>query len=164
MNEKEFKLQKGVKFWNIVASIFFALVCLFMYGVFVANKPANFSVSVFDVLILSLASFRLIRLFIYDNITLCLRDLFTDVVHEDGKYFYRESKNSFKVTLHKLMNCPWCFGIWCSFIGSFLYFTFPPLQIIFVVFAISGIASFVMLLTNLIGWHAEGKKKQTQMS
>jgi hypothetical protein len=129
-----------------------------MYGIFMANKPAGFTVSIFDIFILSLATFRLVRLFIYDNITLWLRDMFNDVKHIEGKYFYVESENSFKLTLHKLMNCPWCFGVWAAFFSAFFYFTFPHLQIIFIVLAIAGIGSFVMIVSNLIGWSAEEKK------
>lgn len=158
MTEKEFKLYKGVKRWNMIASIFFVALCLFMYGVFLAHRPLDFSISIFDIVILSLASFRLIRLFIYDNITLFIRDWFMDVVHADGRYSYEESKNSFKLTMYKLTNCPWCFGIWVSFVSIFFYATFPLLRVVFIALAISGIASFIMLLTNFVGWSAEAKK------
>lgn len=163
MREEEFKLLRAVKIWNLTASVFFLVICLIMFIVFQSLKPVNFVVTIFDLIILSLANFRLVRLFIYDNITVFLREIFMDLKIRDNldgiKIFdYIESKNSFKFTLHKLLQCPWCFGIWTSFISSFFYFTFPELQIVFIVLAISALASFSILLSNLIGWTAEEKK------
>ena len=158
MTEAEYKLARGVKIWNILASIFFAFLCLCMYVIFITHQPENFGVSIFDILILAFANFRLIRLFIYDNMTLFIREMFMDLKVTDGKYEFVSSKNSFKLTMYKLMTCPWCFGVWSAFISSFVYFMHPELKIVFVILAISAIASFFMLLTNLIGWHAEHKK------
>ena len=162
MTEQEYKLDRGVRNWNILAFIFFVLLCIFMYKFFLIYRPDNFELTIYDLVILSLANFRLIRLFIYDNMTLFIREIFMDLkVLDDNdtkKYVFMESKNAFKLTLYKLSNCPWCFGIWSSFISAFLYFTFPVFKVVFIILAISAVASFLMILTNLIGWYAESKK------
>jgi hypothetical protein len=153
-------LHRQVKVWNVVASVFFVGLCLFMYFVFVSLQP-NFSLQqivYFDLLILALATHRLIHLFIYDNITLFIRELFLDLEIQDGLYKFVNSKNSFKLTMHKLLNCPWCLGVWIAFVSAFFYFTFPALQIVFIILAFSSIASLLILLTNLFGWSAEEKK------
>ncbi len=74
------------------------------------------------------------------------------------KYRYINSKNSFKLTMHKLLNCPWCFAVWTTFVSAFFYFSFPQTQLIFILLAISSSASFLIIFTNLIGWSAEAKK------
>lgn len=162
MTEQEYFLNKNVKLWNVTAMIFFSVLCIFMYKIFLVFKPENFELTVYDILILIFANFRLIRLFIYDNMTLFVREWFMDLKilddNDSKKYVFVESKNSFKLTMYKLMTCPWCFGVWSSFISAFVYFTFPSLKVIFIVLSISAVASFLMLLTNLIGWHAEAKK------
>lgn len=162
MTEAELKLHNGVKMWNIIASVFFVLLVLFLYAIFLSFRPADFGVSVFDILILAFANFRLVRLFIYDNITLFLREMFMDLKNIDGKYEYINSTNSFKLTIYKLLTCPWCFGVWSSFISAFFYFTYPSFKFIFIILAISAIASFFMLLTNLIGWYAQGRKQEVE--
>lgn len=160
MTEKEYMLHQDVKLWNIIASLFFVFLCLAMYVVFLILRPEPFEVDIFDILVLSLANYRLIRLFVYDNMTLFLREMFMDLKIEEGTYSYVASDNSFKHTMHKLSTCPWCFGVWLSFVTSFLYFTFPFMQMPFVILGISGIASFLMIFTNLVGWYAESKKKE----
>lgn len=165
MSEQEYKLHQGVKMWNILASVFFVVLCVLMYVVFAKLRPNNFGVSFFDILILILGTFRLVRLFIYDNITLFLREFFMDLHiegEENKKYTYKESKSAFKLTMYKLLNCPWCFGVWVSFVAAFLYFSFPVFKLVFVVLAISSVASLLILIANLIGWLAEEKKLKVQ--
>lgn len=162
MTEEEYKLNQWVKIWNILASVFFVFFSLFLYGLFLTLRPADFGVNMYDLFILALANFRLIRLFIYDNMTLFIREFFMDLEVKYGKYNFVKSKNSFKLTMYKLMTCPWCFGVWSAFVSAFFYFTFPAFKFVFIILAISAVASFLMLLTNLIGWYAEGKKKEVE--
>jgi hypothetical protein len=165
MTEQEYKLHQGVKFWNIILSVLFLALCVALYGLFMKFRAENFGISIFDILVLSLANYRLIRLFIYDNITLFLRELFMDLkiseVEEIKSYEYVNSVNAFKLTMHKLLTCPWCFGVWTTFVSTFFYFSFLPFKILFVLLAISALASFMILVSNLVGWSAEYKKLST---
>ncbi len=162
MTKKEYELDVGVRVWNILASVFFFALCLGMYYVFLMTTKGEIQISVFDIVILSLANFRLIRLFIYDNMTHFIREMFMDLEVSEGKYKFNLSDNSFKLTMYKLMTCPWCFGMWCAFVSAFFYFTFPLTKIVFIILAISAVASFLMILMNLIGWYSEAKKLEVQ--
>ncbi len=162
MNKEEFLLHQNVKKWNIVATIFFVISCLVLYFIFQNLNSQNITITFFDILILSLANYRLIRLFVYDNITLFVREYFMDLKVADEKYEYVNSKSSFKLTVYKLLNCPWCFGIWTTFISAFFYFNFESFKIIFILLAISAIASSLVLMANFIGWSAELKKIQVK--
>ncbi|MEI9966747.1 MAG: DUF1360 domain-containing protein [Candidatus Moraniibacteriota bacterium] len=166
MTHKEFRFEENIKLWNILALVLFALLAWFGFVYLLDNRllgPISFA----DILILSLALLRLIRLFAYDNITLFLREAFMDVKkvrYADGGEETIErvpSQNSLKRTLDKLLNCPWCIGVWLSLGSLFLYFAVPQMQLFFVLLAIASLGSFFQVLTNLIGWSAEYKKLQS---
>ncbi len=162
MTEKEFKLHQGVKVWNIFFTIFFVLLTWFLTCLVFSWQILPDQIPVFDFVILSLAIFRLIRLFVYDNIFLFLRESFMDVERIEGRVFYVSSKNSLKLTIYKLLLCPWCFGVWAAMLAFFFYVIFPELFFIFIVLAIAALGSLLQLTTNLIGWQAESKKKEVE--
>lgn len=164
MTAEEFKLHQGIKFWNIVFTIFFVLVNIFGFWLFTENQlyvELEF-IGLFEILVLSLAVFRTIRLFVYDNITLFLREAFMDKKVVEGKYFFQESQNSLKRTIYKLLLCPWCFGVWSASIIVFVYFIFPELRIFVYILAVASVASVLQIFSNLIGWSAEEKKLKVQ--
>ena len=118
-----------------------------------------------DFFILALASMRLVRLFVYDNITLFIREMVLDVTRVryagTGDEFVERvsSRNSLKRTLEKLLNCPWCMGVWFASALLFFYCAFPEIWIFFLILAVSGVASLLMVFANLIGWAAEHQKR-----
>ena len=166
MNVEEFKIHQKVKLWNILASAFFLILCVVLYFAFAKIDIESLSISLFDIIIIALANHRLVRLFVYDNLTLFIREFFMDLkvvgVDDQKSYEYVKSNNSFKLTIYKLLTCPWCFGVWTVFVSSFFYFNFFEFKIIFVLLAISSLASFLIIFTNLLGWSAEAKKNSVE--
>lgn len=106
-------------------------------------------ISVWDATIMALATFRLTRLVVYDAITRWVRDFF-----EDAKEF------TFMGTVKTLINCPWCVGLWFALVVATAYFTSPFLWFFIFVLALAGVASFVQLTANLVGWSAEHRKRK----
>lgn len=165
MTKQEFKLHQNIKIWNIVFTIVFLFVN-FVGLTLVLNYYGDygFRVSVLDLFLITFATWRIIRLFVYDNITLFLREFFMDLkIHEleaGDKYEYLESKNSFKATCYKLLMCPWCFGVWTASILTYIYFLIPEFQILFIILSLSAIATFLQIWTNFVGWGAEERKKK----
>lgn len=138
-------------FWNISFSLFFILLStLGLAWLSAAGKLAAW-VPGSDFLLMALAIFRLIRLVSYDNITAFLRDGLSKY-HSD----------TFLGTLGVLVNCPWCTGLWFSFLVAFFYFASPIAWYVILVLALASVASFFQLLANLIGWSAEVKKRECQ--
>jgi hypothetical protein len=137
-------------FWSIVLSIFFAALLaggiwyLTMIGAFYRNL--GFA----DLLLMSLAVWRLIRLFTYDAITKFIRDWFVDARPE-----------TLRGSIHTLLTCPWCIGLWFSATVVFFYYATPYTWPVVLVLAIAALGSFLQILSNLIGWNAEYKKTQT---
>jgi hypothetical protein len=167
MTHKEFRLEENIKLWNIAALGLFAVLAYLAFEYLAENRlfaPISFA----DILILSLALLRLIRLFAYDNITLFLREAFLDVkklryAEEGGEFVERvPSENAGKRTLDKLFNCPWCIGVWLALGSLFLYFAVPETRLLFILLAVAALGSFFQMIANLLGWSAEYKKLQCQ--
>jgi len=110
-----------------------------------------YDVPVRDLALISLATFRLTRLFTYDVITKFIRD-----------WFINSRENSFSHTLGALLNCPWCTGLWFSFMVVFFYFATPFAWPVILILALAGVASFLMTLANLVGWMAEDRKLEVK--
>lgn len=153
--------------WQFFFSMFFVgLVALFV-GVLVRLGELPTSVTFFDATLITLATFRLTRLFVYDPITRWVRDLMVDkeVVSEEPLSSVTIRKPVIagpRRTLHELVSCPWCFGVWAALLTSFTYFATPYAWYPIFVLAIAGVASVLQIGANLIGWYAEGRKREVE--
>ena len=133
--------------WNALLTLFFAaLVAIAVWWLFAANR-VFYDVPFRDLLLIALATFRLTRLFTYDVITKFMRD-----------WFVGTRENSLPHTLGVLLNCPWCTGLWFSFLVVFFYFATPFAWPVIILLALAGLASFFMIVANLVSWTAEAKK------
>jgi hypothetical protein len=140
-----------IHFWNFVLSLFYAgLVCSGIYWLTMTGRLYA-DVPIMALVLMTLAIFRLVRLFCYDIITKFIRD-----------WFAGAKKNSLNHTISELLNCPWCTGLWFSFIIVFFYFATPYAWPLILILGLGAAASFLQVFANLIGWHAEGKKRQVQ--
>ncbi|MDB5236931.1 MAG: sporulation protein [Parcubacteria group bacterium] len=137
--------------WNTLLSLFFAaLMALGIWWLFV-NHRFFYPLPLQDLFLMSLAIFRLIRLFTYDVITKFIRDWFADA-----------REGTFPHTLGTLLNCPWCTGLWFSFLVVFSYYATPFAWPVILILAVAGIASFLMTFSNLVGWMAEERKHEVR--
>ena len=168
MTQKEYQMEEQIKRWNIVAiGIFVILTLLAIRCLDVRDIQLQY-LSLGDFMILALAIMRVIRLIAYDNITLFLREAFLDVktvrYAEEGEEFIERvpSENSLKRTISKLLNCPWCLGVWVALFVLYFALVYPSLWIIFVLLALSGVASLIQIAANLMGWNAEYRKLATE--
>lgn len=136
-------------FWSIALSLFFAV--LLAFGITYLSMIGAFyrSVGLSDVLLMSLAVWRLTRLFTYDAITKFIRDWFVSARPE-----------TLRGTLFTLLTCPWCTGLWFGATVVFFYFLTPYAWPVLLVLAIAAIGSFLQILSNLVGWAAEAKKRE----
>jgi hypothetical protein len=133
-----------------VFSLFFA--ALVFYGIWwLAASQLFFEIPNRDLFLITLAVFRLVRLFTYDVITAFIRE-----------WFVESQPNTFGHTLGTLLNCPWCTGLWFSFIIVFAYFATPFAWPVILVLAVAALASLVQVFANFIGWSAELKKREAQ--
>ena len=137
-----------IHFWNLIFSLFFAVLVLSGSSWLLSTGKIHAGITLGDFIILSLAIFRLIRLFTYDHITQFVRNWFVDA-----------PERSFLGTLGALINCPWCTGLWFSFLVMFFAYATPIAWPVILILALASVASFIQILTNWIGWNAEHKKR-----
>jgi hypothetical protein len=106
-------------------------------------------INLFEFIILSLASFRVTRLVVFDKITEFIRSPFFDEVEEtaeDGtiEVYYVPKSTPFKKFFGELLSCYWCTGIWSS---AFLIlgFIFLPsyFEWILIFLAVAGFAALI---------------------
>lgn len=105
--------------------------------------------SVFEFILLGLASFRLTRLLVFDKITEFIRRPFHEVIEEelpDGtiEEYIKLKGNGVRRWIGELLSCYWCTGIWST---VFLYllneFYLPLSEPLIFIFAIAGLASII---------------------
>jgi hypothetical protein len=141
-----------IHFWNLVFSVFFALLVLLGTQYLASNRLVFYDVPFRDLVLIALAIFRLVRLLSYDVITQFIRD-----------WFVGAPQDSLRHTLGMLVNCPWCTGLWFSFLVVFFYFAAPLFAWpIIIILALAALASLFQILANLIGWAAELKKMEVK--
>ncbi|XKT74401.1 MAG: DUF1360 domain-containing protein [Patescibacteria group bacterium UBA2163] len=150
-SEQVTQVRRRIDWWNLFFIFFFVYLMYLGFRLVEASSGALATISVWDTIIMALAIFRLTRLAVYDSITQWIRDLF-----EDG------APRTFLGTIKTLINCPWCAGLWFALVVVVAYVTSPFLWFFIFVLALSGLATFMQLLTNFVGWSAEYKKQQVR--
>jgi hypothetical protein len=158
------RLKDDQNFWNFVFSVIFAVLLALSVGSFYAaygGTPAF--ISVFDMILVSLAIFRITRLFVYDKILQFLRDTFMqarEFTGDDGRVYVERrpySRGPLR-TISDLLACPWCTAMWASLVVVYGYYMLPYAWYIILMLAIAGVASLVQLFANMLGWRAENLK------
>lgn len=146
-------------FWNVVFLVFFS-VLVFMATVILQSEAYKLytELTFIDFTLITLASFRLIRLVVYDKIFAFFREQFYDAEEYKGKVLLVKPENGPRRTLADLLSCPWCFGVWATAMISFFYLLTPYAMFPILVLALSSVATFLQILANLIGWKSERMK------
>jgi len=110
--------------------------------------------SLFQFVLLALASFRLTRLIVYDTITEFMRRPFHRIVKEtlqDGtieEYIEIKGKGIRK-WIGELLSCHWCTGIWSALFLYVLHqYYFDLAEPLIIILAIAGVAS---ILETIVG-------------
>ena len=143
-------------FWNFVFLIFF--IILIIMGAIILETEARIplaELSTVDYVLITLATWRLTRLFVYDAITKFFREQFWDAVKAGRGHRLEKPKTGPRRTLADLLDCPWCFGTWAAAFVIFCYLITPYAVFPVVLLAISSVATFLQLLSNLVGNKAE---------
>lgn len=118
--------------------------------------------TIVDFTLITLASWRLTRLFVYDAITKFFREQFYDVVKAGKGMELEKPKFGPRRTLADLLSCPWCFSIWAAATVIFFYLLTPYAFFPILILAISAVASFLQILSNAVGHKAEQLKRENE--
>lgn len=150
-------------FWNFVFVLFFSL--LVVMGTIILETESRLvltDLTFTDFALMTLATWRLTRLFVYDAITKFFREQFFDVVKVGRGYDLEKPKLGPRRTLADLLTCPWCFGTWAAAMVIFFYLLTPYALYPVLILAISAVATFLQLTSNLVGHKAEQLKNNNE--
>ncbi len=150
-------------FWNFVFLIFFLILTAMGAIILETESRINLiDLALVDYVLITLASWRLTRLFTCDIITKFFREQFWDVKKVGRGFQLEKPKTGPRRTIADLLSCPWCFGIWAVEMVVFLYLITPYGIYPVVLLALSAVATFLQILTNMIGHRAEQLKKNVE--
>jgi hypothetical protein len=143
----QMEISRTERIWNMVSMIVFVLL-LIVLGILLNNKGLTTeSLSIFDLLLICIATYRMTRLMVYDRIFKLVRDII----------------RSFEGTglgdsLEAIVTCPWCAGVWISLFNVAIFFLVPFGELFIYVMAVAGIATLFQLSVNILGMVAEEKQ------
>jgi hypothetical protein len=135
------------KTWNFWATIFF-VICLIALGYTLDKKgigTEDFTLG--NIALMVLATYRLTRILVFDKIFKLFRDFFR--THQRWYVMF---------VIKEIITCPWCAGVWVALVIVTIWFLVPFGQLFILLLAISGVASFVVILVNYVGLSTEEKQ------
>jgi hypothetical protein len=150
-------------FWNFVfAALFVVLVVMAAIILATESRFSLGELSVTDYILITLATWRLTRLFVYDGVTKFIREQFWDIKKVGKGYQLEKPKTGPRRTLADLFDCPWCLGVWAALFVVFVYLITPYAMFPIILLAVSAVASFLQVLSNLVGNKAEQLKRDNE--
>lgn len=119
------------------------------------NGELPHSISMFGLILIILASFRMIRGATHDKVLRYVREYFKyekRYLTEGGQRYVikKERGTGWKKAINETIECVWCTGFWTTLIVIFLYFLSSATWILILLFAVSGAATFIQLTISLI--------------
>ena len=141
------EISKTERIWNLVSMFVFVLLFIALGTLLNARGLDAEDVSLLDLLLLSIATYRMTRLMVYDRIFKLLRDII----------------RSFEGTgigdsVKAIITCPWCAGVWISLFNVAIFFLVPFGELFIYVMAVAGAATFFQLGVNIMGMLADEKQ------
>ncbi len=145
-NSNEKTSEQG-KTWNFWATLFFIL-CVIGLGIGLQWKGiATEDFTLGNITLMVLATYRLTRILVFDKIFKLFRDFFR--THQRLYVFF---------VIKEIITCPWCAGVWVALTIIGIFFLVPFGELFIILLAISGIASFIVILVNFVGLSTEEKQ------
>ena len=148
-------------FWSFVFSLFYLF--LLIMGAIILHTETRIpfaELTLIDFTLVTLATWRLTRLFVYDSVTRFVREQFLDVVKVGRGYRLEKPKNGPRRVLNELFSCPWCFGVWAATFVVFFYLITPYAYFPVLLLAVAAVGTFLQLVANLVGHQAARLKDE----
>ena len=150
-------------FWNFVFGVFFVILIILAAIILETESRILYTeLAVTDYVLMTLATWRLVRLFVYDAITKFFREQFWDIKKVGKGVQLEKPKFGPRRTIADLLSCPWCFGVWAGALVIFFYMMTPYAVFPVTILALAAVASFLQIFSNLVGHKAEQIKLQNE--
>jgi hypothetical protein len=137
--------------WNFTSIfVYFGLVVLVGY----IMKECGYNIreiSNRDLIILTLASYRLTRIVVFEKIFKYARDF----IRSNNKFYFFS-------TLQFIVTCPWCAGVWMVLVMIAFFYLIPYGDLLAYALAIAGMASFIVQTVNYMGLKIDEHQKNFQ--
>lgn len=136
-------------------TIVFILVWVGIYFLLAKGVIQFPGLGIIDMIVIALATARLIRLVSFDSMFQWVRDFIgykKAIVEENGMKMVVLTPVGFgtRRLLTTLIDCTWCIGIWATVAAFLLYIAHPITTIITIVLAIAAVGTGIQLLISLI--------------
>ncbi len=140
-------------------------LCLLVMAVIILETEARMPLTelvLVDYVLITLASWRLTRLFVYDSLTRFVREQFLVPVKVGRSWRLDAPTSGARRLLYELFTCPWCFGVWATAFVTFCYLLSSYFLYPILVLALAGVVSLLQVIANLIGHKAELAKRESE--
>lgn len=138
MDRNEYR--KDQNFWHAVfVLVYLILVGASLYTINMVRGAIPTAVPLLDLALIAFAVFRLIRLFTYDMVMSFVRDYFVQYEKGPGR------------TIWKLLDCPWCTGVWMAWVVVTAYFITPYAWYVIFLLAMAGAGSYLQIIIWKVG-------------
>jgi Protein of unknown function (DUF1360) len=132
-------------FWS--AFVFFGAVVL--VGYLLGKKGVDIERMTFkEATVIVLASYRMTRILVFEKIFKYFRDV---LKRREDLYLIG--------TLSSIITCPWCAGVWVTLVIIVFYYLVPFGTVLVYVLALAGVASMVILISNLLHMWTDRKQR-----
>jgi len=135
-------------FWNFTTLIVFVLLllaCIWLIYRFDGMRML-WLFTWLDLIIISLATFRLAHLLTYDKIFNFVRHFFLEESREGDSKPTRVGSR----VVYEMLECLWCTGIWSALVVLTMYLLGIWGQFIVIVLAVAGAAAVLQVLTKAL--------------
>ena len=142
MNERK---HQAWNFWSVF--VFFGAVVL--VGFLLEEKGVDIrELSFKEAVVIILASYRMTRILVFEKIFKYFRNVL------------KKREDLYVIgTLHAIITCPWCAGVWVTLIIVVFYFLVPYGSLLVYILALAGLTSMVILISNLLHMYTEGRQR-----
>lgn len=149
MSNSNEKMPKDQGMWFAVFSVLFLALFLFFYFGLTDGLDRLkwiYFISTFDITILSLATYRMVRLVSYDKIFAFVRNWFLD--EKDGKFV--KPPGGPRRTIAEIIECMWCTGLWAALGVTVVYFALPAGRLFVIILAVAAVGSFLQNFSQMV--------------
>ena len=134
--------------WNFWSAFVF-IGAILLVGYFLKKEGIDIrDLTMKEAVLVILASYRMTRILVFEKILKHFRDAL------------KKRENLYVIgTIHSMVTCPWCAGVWITLLIIALYFLVPYGVLLVYVLALAGIASMVILVSNLLHMYTERRQR-----
>jgi hypothetical protein len=134
--------------WNFWSAFVF-IGAMVLVGHFLKKEGVDLEELTFkQALLIILASYRMTRILVFEKILKHFRDAL------------KRRENLYVIgTIHSMVTCPWCAGVWVTLIIIALFFLVPYGVLLVYVLALAGLASMLILVSNLLHMYTERRQR-----